>query len=258
MSEQDSLEKLKKEYFTNISEEVDRIYVDMELLQDLKIGALLQTATVPEEIEYIQSCIPTYNCRFDLETASHFPVLKTTDEKLLEIMKKNPKKTAMISPWTKIYSNFHIVLKYLYLKSTSTHNQATPLNIVVNCADISYPIQLFDMFAKQIEVSYPGATVKLAYFPRYKGTDDFYLDFDMFFLYDHETFFGSSFITRLINSPKYKTRVIYTTPYVNKKMGLDPSEYMKGLESTGSALNLFFDFYYMPTGINWVGVPNEL
>ena len=73
----------------------------------------------------------------------------------------------------------------------------------------------------------------------------------MFFLYDHEKFFGSNFINNMMNSPNYTTRTIYTTPYINKEMGLDPSEYLKGLTSTGATLNLFFDFYYMPPGINW-------
>ena len=251
MSDQDSLEKLKKAYFTNINNQVSKIYVDMEILQDFKLGALLQTVTVPEEVEYIQACIPEYNKKFDLETASHFPVLKHTDEELLKIMEQHPVKTVMLSPWTKIFTNFHVVLKYLYLSTTTRDEKPTPLSIIINSADVVYPLPLFDKFVKQVEISYPGATVKLSHDTRYEMSQDFYLSFDMFFLYDHEKFFGSNFINSMMNSPNYTTRTIYTTPYINKEMGLDPSEYLKGLTSTGATLNLFFDFYYMPPGINW-------
>ena len=110
MSVQESLDKLSKSYFTEITDKVSKIYVDMEILQDLRLGALLQTATVPEEIEYIQSCLPDYNNKLDLKTAEHFPVLNKTDDELDQIIKQNPIKTALVAPWTKIYYNFQIVL----------------------------------------------------------------------------------------------------------------------------------------------------
>jgi hypothetical protein len=74
-------------------------------------------------------------------------------------------------------------------------------------------------------------------------------------MYDHEKFFNSSFVPSMMNDPKYKSRVIYTTPYVNKNVGLDQSEYLKAITSTGATLNLFFDFFYMPTGIEWSPTP---
>ena len=259
MSIQDSLSNLSKAYFTEISEDVSTIYVDMEILQDFRIGALLQTVTVPEEIEYIQAQLPAYNARTDLETASHFPVLKKTDEELLEIIAKNPLRTAILSPWTKIYNNFHIVLKYLYLNSRNKDMTVRPLTIVANSGDMLYPLALFDKFAKLIKATYPDAIVKVANYKRYEADADLYLHTDMFFLYDHEKFFNGSFMMEMMNSPTYKTRTIYTTPYVNKKIGLDPSEYLKSLTSTGATLNLFFDFFYMPNGIelNQKGQDNE-
>ena len=93
---------------------VNKIYIDMELLQDFKLGALLSTVTVKEEVEYIMSCLPVYNLKFNNRTAEYFPVLKKTDEELLSIVKNNSIKTALLSPWTKIYNNLNVILKYLY------------------------------------------------------------------------------------------------------------------------------------------------
>lgn len=251
MSIQDSLDSLSKSYFSDIKEKVSAIYIDMEILQDFRLGALLQTATVAEEIEYIQSCIPEYNHKLNLETASYFPVLKKTDEELDKIIKENPLKTAIVSPWTKIYNNLIVVLRSLYMNTKSKDVTPSPLLVVINTASMLYPIQLFDKLAKQIKSVYPDAVVKASSYERYEAEPELYLNTDMFFLYDHEKFFNSGFIPTMLNEPKYRSRIIYTTPYVNKNVGLDPSEYLKGLTSTGATLNLFFDFYYMPTGVEW-------
>lgn len=255
MSVQDSLNKLSEDYFTNITERVSKIYVDMEILQDLRIGALFQTVTVPEEIEYIQSCIPDYNKRLDLETAKYFPVLNKTDEELDEIIKNNPLRVAIASPWTKIYNNFQIVLRCLRENTLKRDASPAPLMIVVNTGLVPYPLQLFDKFARLVKHTYPGVVIKSSSYPRYEADDDLYLSSDMFFLYDYEKFLNSSFIMKMLDSPEYKTRTLYTTPYVNKTLGLDPNEYLKGLISTGATLNLFFDFFYMPTGIDWEPEP---
>ena len=223
----------------------------MEILQDLRIGALLQTVTVQEEIEYIQSCIPEYNQRLDLETAKYFPVLNKTDEELDEIIKKEPVKVAITAPWTKIYNNFQIVLRCLRESTIKRDKNPTPLMIVVNTGLVPYPLPLFDKFARLVKYTYPNVTIKSSAYPRYEADEDLYLSTDMFFLYDYEKFLNSPFIMKMMDSPVYKTRTLYTTPYVNKTLGLDPNEYLKGLISTGATLNLFFDFFYMPTGINW-------
>ena len=247
MSIQDSLDHLNQTYFDNLEDPVQRIYVDMELLQDFRLGALLGTCDVLPEIDYIQSCVPEYNRRFDMETAKYFPVLKKTDEWLDETMKKMPQTMTVLSPWTSIYNNFMIVLKCLYMKSKSQNLAVTPLTVVVNCSDIQYPMNAFEPFAQIVDTAYPGVTMKLANYLRYEAGVEFYKSFNMLFLYDHEKFFQAKDLAdTLMNDETFKTRTIYTRPYINPKMGLDPSEYAKALTSTATTLNLFFDFFYMP------------
>ena len=123
--------------------------------------------------------------------------------------------------------------------------------IVVNTETVPYPLPLFDKFAKIIKKTYPEVIIKASSYKRYEAEEDLYLTTDMFFLYDHEKFLNTPFVMKMMNSPEYKTRTIYTTPVINTSLGLDKSEYLKGLMSTGATLNLFFDFFYMPTGINW-------
>ena len=251
MAVRDALDSLNKTYFENLEEPVRKIYVDMEMLQDFRIGALLTFATVPEEIEYVQHCIPNYNNRFDLETAKYFPVLKKTDQELDERVKEKSRVVSIISPWTRIFHNFLVVLKFLYLRTSEKDKVVAPLTIIVNCADTDYPLDAFDRFANTIQTAYPGATVKLSRHQRYDAGIEVYKTFDMYFLYDHEAFFGVlELVKTLMNEETYKTRTIYTRPYINPKLELDPSEYAKGFASTSATLNLFFDFFYMKGGID--------
>lgn len=251
MSLDNIIDKLSESYFNNIVSPINKIYVDMELLQDFKLGALLSTVTVKEEIEYIESCLPLYNTRFNNRTAEYFPVLKKTDDELMKIVKEQPIKTALLSPWTRIYDNLNKVLKHLYIYYHRMSDNIKTITIVVNCADVKYPIRLFDLWATQMKDLHPFVDIKLVGYPRYTSDLEFYQDFDMFFIYDHETFFNTDGLANaLAPGQKRVFKIVYSPPYINDVLKLDPSEYPKALASSRSLLNLLVDFYYMPNGIH--------
>lgn len=250
MNINDTLDKLSEEYFQNMNSPIDKIYVDMELLQDFKLGALLNTVTVREEIEYIEACLPLYNTKFNNRTAEYFPVLKKTDDELLKFVKEKPVRTALLAPWTRIYDNLNRILKHLYLHFTHMSNQAKSITVVINCADMKYPIRMFDMWATEMKMLHPFIDIKLVGYPRYEAPLDFYSEFDMFFIYDHEKFFNTDGLANAIAPMQNKIfKTVYSPPYINDSLNLDPSEYPKALASSKALMNLIVDFFYMPTGI---------
>ena len=251
MSLENILEKLSESYFNNLTNPVNKIYVDMELLQDFKLGALLNTVTVKEEIEYIEACLPLYNTKFNNRTAEYFPVLKKTDEELLKFVKEKPVRTALLAPWTRVYDNFNKILKHLYIHMRQVSESIKFITIVVNCTDMMYPIRLFDAWAKEMKVLHPFIDIKLVGYPRYQAPLDFYTDFDMFFIYDHETFFNTPGLAAALSAGQKRIfKTIYSPPFINDKLGLDTSEYPQALASSKALLNLISDFYYMPNGVS--------
>lgn len=245
-----TLDKLSEEYFRNITDPINKIYVDMELLQDFKLGALLSTVTVKEEIEYINEQIPYYNSRFDFSTAKYFPVLNKTDEELNEIIKKNPVKVILLSPWTIVYDNLNKMLSLLYTNDKNVYGKISPITLVVNCHDARYPIKLFDIWAQQMKAVHPFVDIKFVAYPRYGADLDFYSDFDMYFIYDHPTFFNTDKLAEVLTrSQKTSFKKVYSPPFIESRLELDKSEYQKALVSTQTFLNLIVDFYYMPNGI---------
>lgn len=48
---------------------IENIYVDLEYLQDLKLGTIINTVTVKEELAYIVHNLDGYNDRYDRDTS---------------------------------------------------------------------------------------------------------------------------------------------------------------------------------------------
>ena len=250
---QKTIQTLNKQYFDAINTHISKIYVDMEMLQDFRLGALLSTLTVKEEMAYILSQLEQYNNRFDLNTAKHFPVLHKTDEELDEIIKKESLKIAFISPWTRIYDNFHAVLAFLGINNKHVNDKKELLQVVINCADMEYPIQLFDRLVRSLQQFHGKISFKLSHYPRYQGPLDFYLQFDMFFMYDHEAFLNrEEMLDKFTTKDCFMSKIIYTLPLINESLKIDESERVKALASTHSILNLYCDFFYMHGGIDLV------
>ena len=254
---QETIQSLNKQYFDAIINPINKIYVDMEMLQDLRLGALISTVTVKEELAYIYKQIPRYNERFELKTAEFFPVLHKTDEELDEIVANNPMMIAGMAPWTTNYSNFNAILSFLNISNKTTSTDHAPLTVVVNCADMEYPIELFDQFVKTLCSVHGKVNFKLSHKSRYEEDADFYNQFNMFFMYDHEAFLNNevlldSFTTR----DTFMSKIVYTLPIVNSDLGIHESEYAKALASTNAMLNLFCDFFYMRGEIE-IGKPKN-
>jgi len=83
----DAVKELPPEYdrwkFTEIEDEftpISRIYIDMEMLKDFKLGALLTLIDSEAKYDYVRSQIPYYNHRLDDDTLKYFPKLSIDPE----------------------------------------------------------------------------------------------------------------------------------------------------------------------------------
>lgn len=242
-----TLDILRKDYFNSIINPVKKIYVDLEMLLDFKMAAILKLVKSKDDMEYVYKMIPEYNMRLDLDTAQHFKRFGKTDEELLASVDDA---TLGLAQWTSAGYDFEVILSYIGMNTKATTGKDTKISVVVNCSDVKYPKVMFDNLAGFLMSRHPSFVFSLENSKRYDNTSDYYLDFDMFFLYDHEKFLqNESILDSFTNKGTYMTKSIYTPPVVNKTLGLDESEYSKALVSTSAALNLFCDFYYMRSNI---------
>ena len=214
---------------------------------DFKLAALLKCVKSAEDMKYIYEMIPEYNKRLDLETASHFSKFGKTDEELLNSIDDA---TLGLAQWTSAGYDFDVILSYVCMNTKATTGKNTKISVVVNCSDVKYPKAMADKLTEFLLSRHPNLVFTFDNATRYSYKSDFYVDFDMFFLYDHEKFLqNESVLDSFTSKGTYMAKIIYTPPFVNKTLNLDESEYSKALVSTSAALNLFCDFYYMRSNI---------
>lgn len=232
---------------------ISSIYVDMEYLQDLKLGTILSKITVQKEMEYILHCLPKYNARYEQATGKYFPVLRITDEEIMQELKsKNSYKICAISPFTNMYkyliSSFDAIRKH----NKQVSDQTAPLRLTVNVADVEYPDVLKRTFIATIKKLYPDIVVEFTDNERYKENSEFYKNHSVIMLYDYGAFLSESspVFSDFTNEGSFLNNRIIAHPYIDTKLGHDPDKYAEILASTEIGLDMYCDFCFVPSLID--------
>lgn len=243
------MDALRKEYIDTTNQPIRAVYVDLEMISDLRLGAMFSTFTVKEQMEYVYSRLPEYNSRYDLETASHFPVLKMTDGTLDKMVIDNPLKACSVAPWTSVFEKLTTILSMAEANNKSLADGSV-IRIVINCELVDYPDDLKKKLQRFFQTNHPAFQVSFTHTSRYSQGAAYFLQFDMMFLYDYKTFLSNEEIMKSFTSKfNYMGKTLYVLPLVDASTGLDKSEYLKALVSTRSFLNLYTDLHYMPGSI---------
>ena len=248
----DSFRKLQETMFHSEHGIINKIYVDMELLQDIKFGALLTTVSVKEEMEYIYSKLKEYSLRTDLEICKYFPALKLKETDISNILASKDKryKLAVLSPFTEAYDDFIAILAM-----AGKHNKAigSTSNIVVtiNIHDIDYPRDVLDAFIVNLRKLVPFVTFVVTTYARYDIPYEAFVSNDLFFLLEMQMLVKefTPISREFIQNGSFFGKKICAPPYIDKTLHKNPDEYAKVLVSTEYGLGIYCDFKYISTGL---------
>jgi len=248
MTESASFNKLQAKMFDSEHGAINKIYVDMELLQDLKFGALLTTITVKEELSYIYSKLAEYSNRTDLNICSYFPALKKKEADISAII-SNPDmkyKLAVISPFTTAYDEFIAILMSAIRHNSVVANGAIP-SITLNIADMPYPIDVLDAFINNLKRLVPKLAVTVTTYPRYSMSTSTFITHDMFFLLEMHNLVKefTPIAVEFVQNGSFFGKKLYALPYIDKTLHKDPNDYDKILVSTEYGLGIYCDFKYI-------------
>ncbi len=239
--------------FTEENGPINRIYVDMEYLQDLRFGALLQMLRVPKEMEYIYHELDDYNKKYDYECASHFPALGYTDEQL-DVVLSDSNKIDMVcfkAPFTSAYYQFTNILMMLQHHNRAVSSKPLDIYVQVNVANPLYPTELLREFKDNLAKLLPGTNVEFSRQPRYTCPIDDYNNKQLLMLYNIEEFLKQDTPTSLamVGEGTFFNKKVFSIPYVNKNLKHEPEEYNDVLSMTQTQLNVYCDFAYLPSYI---------
>lgn len=243
---------LQDDVFNLEHKPVTSIYADMELLQDLKFGALLTFVEVEEEMRYIYSQLDQYNNKVNTHMAEYFPVMGITDDDIAERMgdPEHMFKICGIAPFTAAYDDF-LAFLFASIRHNKILGKQQVIDVVVNISDIKYPALLFDKFKENISVMAPGVSFRMSNHSRYTQAVLDFTKFDSFFLYEFHKLLseGSGMAMAFAQNGSFFGKSVFTPPYIDTEMHQDSKEYDKVLVSTEYGLNIYCDFKYTSTAI---------
>lgn len=128
--------------FEDMNEPIKRVYIDIEFLQDFRLGALIKLISTEVEYQYILEKLPVYSMSHGEPITSFFPDLGFTEEQVKAYMKEEShwEALAMDSPF---YENVQSICVFIseYLKHNMRVGYGEPINIYIGCTDLLYCIE---------------------------------------------------------------------------------------------------------------------
>ena len=228
---------------------IKRIYIDLEYMQDLRFGALLNLLTVKEEFSYVIHNLEKYNRRYDRHIGKYFKALKISDEDIDKAL-QNPTfrdKVCVTAPFTSVYYRLFAIIAAAKNHTKAIEDRPSPIELIINCSDVVYPQilqnKLCYTLAKQLDVSPRFIQTK-----RYSLPDNEYLSYDLLLLSDYGEFFKKHAST-IIGTGKYENTRIVVDPYIEDDVlsKSDDPEYV--LEYTEKSFGVYCDFSYLRSTI---------
>lgn len=92
----DMMERLSNDYFLSMYKPFTNVYIDMDIMYDYRLSALISLCRTEAEYNYIMKRLPTYAKYKGRQITKVFPSLKFTEEQLSEAL-KDPRNTQKLS-----------------------------------------------------------------------------------------------------------------------------------------------------------------
>ena len=231
---------------------IERIYIDLEYMQDLRLGALINMITVQEELKYLVHKLTEYNARYDRQTAKYFKALKMDESRIDEILAKPIAldKICVTAPFTSIYYRLQQIILAAYNHTKAFSENAKPLELVINCSDVPYPQILQDKLCTTLS---KGLDIKTSFqsTKRYSLPDNEYLGYDLLMLYDYGEFIKQHGVAFIGNGSYSETRII-AKPYIEEEILAKTEDPEQLLAYTEKNLDVYCEFSYLRSEI-WLG-----
>ena len=128
--------------FEEMTKPVQRIYVDIEFLQDFRLGALISLISTETEYQYILSELPKYSMSHGEPITSFFPELGFKEEQVIEYMKdtKNWESLALNSPYYETIKDMCDLIIEMTKHNVLMH-YSKPIDLYIGCTDLLYCIE---------------------------------------------------------------------------------------------------------------------
>lgn len=138
----DTLKRNNEKEFEDMMRPIQKVYIDIEFLQDFRLGALIKLIKTDVEYQYIREKIPLYSFSHGESVTKYFPDLGFKEEQIDEYLKDEShwEELAMDSPF---YENVKAICVFIgeYLKHNMRVGYTKPIDVYIGCTDLLYCIK---------------------------------------------------------------------------------------------------------------------
>lgn len=235
------------EYFKQSVTTINNLYIDMEVLQDFRLGALLNLITTQAEFDYILFRLGEYSKRLDERVMCYFPAIDTiTDEDIdaFIVDSSNHRKLGYISPMTQVYQDIpglaNSILKL---------NEFAPDGIQLLTFHIGINSIVLDPDLKQNIINQfkkLGNDIKIVLYDTSLSeiNKEVFETFDMFIVNNIKTFMYDKTIQKYLSDGLFFNKRLLTHPYMEDSTG-DKKVDEQRFHNTKIMLDVYCDFDYI-------------
>jgi hypothetical protein len=246
------LEQLKKEYCEAAFVPLHTLYVDLEMLQDFRIGALLSLITTEPEYQYILHRLPSYGGRYDNNTMKHFPVItditdSDIDNRLADVNYHS--RLARTSPMTLAFDILKELIAYMHCSNRRCEREKDRLTITIGTNSVIYDQAAKKIFIDTLTKHDKYLDVTFLNRPLWKIEPELIFKFDIYMFYNLATFMQQKAICESVCEKTALLRKrVYAYPILEKEPTAElTAEEM--LHNTKLVMDVVCDFVYVDRGL---------
>lgn len=179
------LDTLSKEAVAPYVQQKEYIYIDVEMLYDFKLGAVIGLSRNKEEFDYIFKTLPEYLASSDFETAKHFPKCDLKEETLYKFL-QDPvynRLVSLTSPPTSLIEDLRDVIAGYNTVNTSKETKR-PLKITINQTIIKLHQEAKDRLVDYIKSIDPHIQVRFTEYTWDTIPKEEIITYDLMIVYD--------------------------------------------------------------------------
>jgi len=228
---------------------VNHLYIDLECLQDFRIGAARCMITNFKEYEYIFNKLDEYDSALDYSIEKNFPVLKITDDAITRFLntEENSPKLSVMSPMTSLFEALPEFLRPLV--ENKKRIETKQISVTINTYPIDYaPASKQKLNTYLLECGVEGEPVyicrRISTLPK-----EFFISRDLFIIYDIEDFLreDSSTVELFCTEGLFVPKKIFALARLNQEFIKEngfKDEPKVLIENVEKALNFSTDFTF--------------
>ncbi len=242
-------DKLSESWFKEVFKPVRTIFIELECLRDIDIGAILSMIKTDTEYKYILSKIPVYQNSFSITPIEYMPALKFTQADV-DKFKADPANQQTIdsrAPSTTMQTGLGQLMELINAHNKKYYAEITPVNFIINSPTYNCGKLCEHQIVSMLRSIEPYGDITFTSDDVRDNDDSFFRCIDLFIINDLKLLMDENhdFVKKLISRGILLDKFIAATAVVDYELVTDRNRSLEALQNSLRMLNVFCNFTYV-------------